>query len=251
MAEVYPFTENNDHEIFNYKQFANIISSTRQQNNYDHRFTQVNSFGRAATNCVSNLYQMNAVPTITSYERVDILLKPCLINTYLAQSIITGYKLQSGYMDHIYKLYQNEPFAVPAEIIYNDNFGKYPHGNGIDTTKQFKFTHVKEVCVLFPRHVSDYTVQFNSCLDKLCISMFNYDYFDKEINIVFARFLRSQLEAMGLDTILQATESLEQSYISPHLINIQLMIDQFLTIQILYLFFLFKENLQMLSFSMD
>jgi hypothetical protein len=27
--------------------------------------------------------------------------------------------------------------------------------------------------------------------------------------------LRSQLEAVGLDTILQATESLEQSYISP------------------------------------
>jgi hypothetical protein len=33
MAEVYPFTENNDHEIFNYKQFANVISSARQQNN--------------------------------------------------------------------------------------------------------------------------------------------------------------------------------------------------------------------------
>jgi hypothetical protein len=45
MAEVYTFTENNDHEIFNYKQFANVIASTRQQNNYDHRFTQVNSFG--------------------------------------------------------------------------------------------------------------------------------------------------------------------------------------------------------------
>jgi hypothetical protein len=45
--------------------------------------------------------------------------------------------------------------------------------------------------------------------------MFNHDYPDKETNTVSARFLRSQLEAMGLDTILQATESLEQSYISP------------------------------------
>jgi hypothetical protein len=52
-------------------------------------------------------------------------------------------------MDHIYKLYQNEPFVVPAEIIYSDNFGAYPHGNGIDATKQFKFTNVKEVCILF------------------------------------------------------------------------------------------------------
>jgi hypothetical protein len=45
--------------------------------------------------------------------------------------------------------------------------------------------------------------------------MFNHDYPDKETNIVSARFLRSQLEAVGLDTILQATESLEQSYIFP------------------------------------
>jgi hypothetical protein len=82
-------------------------------------------------------------------------------------------------------------------------------------TKQFKFSHVKEVCVLFPRRVSDLIVQFKPCFDKLCISMFNHDYCDKETNTVSARFLRSQLEAMGLDTILQATESLEQSYISP------------------------------------
>jgi hypothetical protein len=45
--------------------------------------------------------------------------------------------------------------------------------------------------------------------------VFNHDYPDKETNTVSARFLRTQLEAMGLDTILQATESLEQSYISP------------------------------------
>jgi hypothetical protein len=29
-AEVYPFTENGDYEIFNYKQFANVLSSARQ-----------------------------------------------------------------------------------------------------------------------------------------------------------------------------------------------------------------------------
>jgi hypothetical protein len=45
--------------------------------------------------------------------------------------------------------------------------------------------------------------------------MFNHDYPDKETNTTSARFFRSQLESMGLDTILQATESLEQSYISP------------------------------------
>jgi hypothetical protein len=169
MAEVYPFTENADHEIFNYKQFANILSSTRQQNNYNHRFTQVNSFSLAATNCVANFCTVNSVPNIASYEGIDILLKPRLINTYLAQSIITGYKLQSGYMEHIYKLYQNQPFVIPAEIIYSDNFGAYPHNNNINATKQFKFTNIKEICILFFHHVSDLTVQFNPCLDKLLV----------------------------------------------------------------------------------
>jgi hypothetical protein len=146
---------------------------------------------------------------------VDILLKPRTISTYSAQSIITGYKLDSGYVQYIYNLYQKEPFVVPAELIYSDNMGAVPSSDGVDATKQFKFTHVKEVCILFPRHVSDYTVQFNPCLEKLTVSMFNHDYPDKETDTTSARFLRSQLEAMGLDTILQCTESLEQSYTSP------------------------------------
>jgi hypothetical protein len=37
----------------------------------------------------------------------------------------------------------------------------------------------------------------------------------KETDTTNARFLRSQLEAIRLDTILQSTESLEQSYTSP------------------------------------
>jgi hypothetical protein len=45
--------------------------------------------------------------------------------------------------------------------------------------------------------------------------MFNHDYPDKETNTTSARFLRSQLEVMGLNTISQCSESLEQSYVSP------------------------------------
>jgi hypothetical protein len=44
--------------------------------------------------------------------------------------------------------------------------------------------------------------------------MFNHNYRYKETNTVSTRFLRSQQEAMVLDTILPTTESLEQSYIS-------------------------------------
>jgi hypothetical protein len=45
--------------------------------------------------------------------------------------------------------------------------------------------------------------------------MFNHDYPDKDTDTTSARFLRNQLEATGLDSILQCTESFEQSYTSP------------------------------------
>jgi hypothetical protein len=110
-------------------------------------------------------------------------------------------------------LYQNEPFVVPSEIVYADNIGTAPSPSGIDAIKQFKFTHVKEVCILFPRRVSDYTVQLNPYLEELFLTMFNHDYLDKETDTTNAKFLRSQPEAMALNTIKQCTESLEQSYI--------------------------------------
>jgi hypothetical protein len=67
VAEVYPFSENNDHEIFSYKQFANILTSIQQQNNYHHRFTQVNCF-ECAINCVFDLYVYNIIPKIAIYK---------------------------------------------------------------------------------------------------------------------------------------------------------------------------------------
>jgi hypothetical protein len=54
LAETYPFTQEQNGSIFDYKKFANVISSSNQQDNYDHRFTQVNTTWRAATNCVSD-----------------------------------------------------------------------------------------------------------------------------------------------------------------------------------------------------
>jgi hypothetical protein len=83
--------------------------------------------------------------------------------------------------------------VISAEQIYNDNIGTLSDNNGINATKQFKFTHVKEICILFPPYVSDFTVQFNPCLEKVCLSMFNHDYPDKETDTTNAKFLRSQL----------------------------------------------------------
>jgi hypothetical protein len=214
-AEVFPFVQQGNGSRYDYVKFANLISTVHQQHNYDHRFTQVNSWGRAASNCAADITAIDEYPAEVHYTGVDILLSPRNITTYSSQSVISGYKLAPSYIQHIYEVYQNEPFVIPAELIYSDNMGAIPSTAGIDATKQFKFTHVKELCVLFPRHVSDHTVQFNPCLEKLSVTMFNHDYPDKETDTVSARFLRSQLEAMGLDTILQCTESLENSYLNP------------------------------------
>jgi hypothetical protein len=42
MAETYPFDQKTQGKIFVYKQFANVISSVNQQDNYDHKLTQAN-----------------------------------------------------------------------------------------------------------------------------------------------------------------------------------------------------------------
>jgi hypothetical protein len=215
MAEVFPFHQNGQGQIYDVKKFANLISSNNQQRNYDHRFTQVNSTGRCATNCVADVTTTAGVPTVVGYEGVDLLLKPRAVSTYSVESVVSGYKLDPTYISYIKQFYEKEPFVVPAELIYSDNMGAYPDNTGINATKQFRFQHVKELCILFPRHATDLTVSLNPWLEKLYISMFNHDYPDKETDTTSAKFLRSQLEAMSLDTILQCCESLEQSYTSP------------------------------------
>jgi hypothetical protein len=67
-----------------------VRSSKNQRNNYDHRLTQVNSFGRAASNCVSHATGIGDSPDCASHKVVDILIKPRTISTYLAQSIHSG-----------------------------------------------------------------------------------------------------------------------------------------------------------------
>jgi hypothetical protein len=217
MYHVMPCYQFNTDNIYDYPVAASLIGTTSSQRNYDHRFTQVNSWGRAASNVFAEISSLDQPPQGGSvgFAGIDIMLKPRTITTFSAQSVITGYKLSNAYIMRLREVYLEEPFVVPAEYIYSDNMGAYPSNDGLDATKQFKFTHVKEICVLFPRHVSDLTVQFNPCLDKFAITMFNHDYPDKETNTTSARFLRSQLEAMGLDTILQCTESVERSIIQP------------------------------------
>jgi hypothetical protein len=217
MAEIHPFPQTGptNYTTFDYRAFANCISVSNNFDGYDHRFTQVNSYGRAASNCVSDWTSIGTKPTHASYIGFNLRLSPSTISTYSAQTVISGYKLDPGYIEHIRNFYMKEPFVVPAELVYSDHFGGHVGTDGINVTKQFKFTHVKEICVLFPRYFSDYTVQFNPCLEKLSLTMFNHDYPDKETDTTSARFLRSQLEAMSLDSILQCTESLEQSYTSP------------------------------------
>jgi hypothetical protein len=100
-------------------------------------------------NCVSD--STTGIPTRATYRGVDILLRPRSITTYQVQSILTGYKLEPNFIGRLEALYQNEPFVVPSEIIYTGNIGMAVSPSGIDAIKEFKFTHVKEVCILFPR----------------------------------------------------------------------------------------------------
>jgi hypothetical protein len=169
MCETFPFSKNHTEEIFNYKKAASQIGSNHINHNYDHRFIQVSTHGRAASNCVVDLPEPGDNANICGFRGCDILLKPSAVITYTAQSIITGYKLASWYVEYIRNAYLNEPFVVPAETIFIDNLGANPSTTGIYGTKQFKFNHIKEICVLFPRHLL--ITQSNSTIHawKICV----------------------------------------------------------------------------------
>jgi hypothetical protein len=132
LAETYSFNQEQDGSIFDYKKLASIISSCNQQNNYDHRFTKVNTSGRAATNCASVSTRTAEPPLRGGYRGADIVLRPRSITTYQVQSVLSGYKLETAFINHLYNLYQNEPFVIPAELIYTDNVGTNPSPSGID-----------------------------------------------------------------------------------------------------------------------
>jgi hypothetical protein len=50
MAETYPFTADPTARIYDYKKAATLLGCRNIDHNYDHRFTQVNTYGRAASN---------------------------------------------------------------------------------------------------------------------------------------------------------------------------------------------------------
>jgi hypothetical protein len=101
MCETFPFSTNPAEEIFNYKKAASQIGSNHIDHNYDHRFTQINTYGRATSNCVVYLPVAGDFPNICRFRGCHILLKPSAVITYTAQSIITGYKLASSYIENI------------------------------------------------------------------------------------------------------------------------------------------------------
>jgi hypothetical protein len=100
-AEYYPFTQDQLGNHYNVIKFANAVGSSTANHNYDHRFTQVNATGRACTNVVADECAIDQLPNYAEYNGVDILLRPRDISVFSAQSILSGYKLNSLFFKNL------------------------------------------------------------------------------------------------------------------------------------------------------
>jgi hypothetical protein len=74
MTESYLFVQDPADEIFNYKRSAILISASHINHNYDHRFIQINSYGRAASNVVVDIPDpSDGPPNICGYNIKDVI----------------------------------------------------------------------------------------------------------------------------------------------------------------------------------
>jgi hypothetical protein len=104
--------------------------------------------------------------------------------------------------------------VIPAEIVRAYPFKSLPTVNGVNCTLNLALSQVKEIVILFPRLPSDLTVYFNPML-QVQLRLMNRVYPERPLATNSYEFLRYSLENSSLDTVLQCTESFENSIIVP------------------------------------
>jgi hypothetical protein len=208
-----PYALNTSNGVYDYKKIGESIRLVDTQFNYDKRFTQLNTRGRAATNVVSRNYDLT-LDQLACYSGADITIRADKIITWEANSIICGFALDAAYKEDLKRKYEQQPFIIPSEVVRIYNFSTAPNGSGLNCVMTVPMINVKEVCVLFPRYASDLTVFFNPCLSGLQINMLNRQWPDQSADTTTAEFFRLQLEVANLDSLLPCTESFESSFVS-------------------------------------
>jgi hypothetical protein len=191
--EIREFEVNNEyqlvttHPILDYKKLADSIRVVDTQFNYDKRFTQLNTKGRAASNLVSrNITIVNS--QLVTYQGCDITIRADKIITWDANSIICGFALDSSYKQDLRRRYSSQPFIIPSEVVRIYNFSTCPNASGLNCVMTVPMINVKEVCVLFPRYATDLTTFFNPCLSGLQLNMLNRQWPDQAADTTSAEF---------------------------------------------------------------
>jgi hypothetical protein len=128
---------------------------------------------------------------------------------------MSGFKLKEEEVANLKLHYAKVPMVVPAEIVRSYSFTTAPSNNGLNCVLNLAMNNVKEINVLFPRLASDLTCFLNPMLTHLQLRFNNRVYPERGIQTNTHQFLRYQTENANLDSILPATESFENSIISP------------------------------------
>jgi hypothetical protein len=134
------------------------------------------------------------------------------IQANVIRSNIEGYKVSGELKAFVKNYFTKYPFVVQAERVDFHNFPNCPSPVGIDTQVNITLHHVTEMAVLFPHAAGQYTCFLNPKYHNLHLQVMGVNLPERGVNTTDPSFFRQQLQHAQLDTILQCSNSFENSY---------------------------------------
>jgi hypothetical protein len=149
-----------------------------------------------------------------NWRATPLRMDPETLVTRDATSTILGFSLKDSVKTALSDYYTNVPFVIPAERIFIQSFSTGPTISGLNCTINLPLNKAKEIIALFPRSANNYTVFRNPQYNHLMLTLLNRNFPQKGAHSNSTGFYRMQLESCNLDTVLEPSESFENSYMN-------------------------------------
>jgi hypothetical protein len=133
----------------------------------------------------------------------------------VVHSHIHGYNVKDKSKFDLLKTFETPGnwWCIPAEVVRVHTFSSPPTENGdLETQLNIPLQHVVEVVVLFPTDPYARTVFLNPQLELKPLKILDQSFPDSSFDSTSNAFFRTQLQCNQLDTLLQCSESYEDSY---------------------------------------
>jgi hypothetical protein len=176
----------------------------------DHRFTQTRVQGLARSNLTVNLQDGNYM---SLYYSAPLRIDPDTCITVDAVSTILGFSLKDTVKRALAEYHTTVPYVIPSERIFVQAFSTGPAESGLNCAMNIPLNNAKEIVALFPRDANELTGFINPICSYLMLTLLNRNFQQKGASSISAAFYRIELDSCTRDTILNATQWFEASYV--------------------------------------